>query len=243
MGRQVKVELHTHPLLHKYYFRNIEYKLTNDDKRAIARMIEWGMDKGVEIMCISDHDTTESSIWAQEYVRSKDWGIKIIRGAEVTSMHMADGDRFEVHIGAYGILRAPHPGLPTIEAVRQIKEQGGVCIMNHPMYYPPEFVRNYLPLFDGFEQYNHGAELQEIISRAKEMIALYGTDPEEAYNTATEKYHGAGYFRPDWISEFPGKLRVRSSDNHNSFELYDFWNYEPGTIDEDFFIGRKLIAS
>jgi hypothetical protein len=239
MGRKVKTELHTHPLLHKYYLNSTGVILDNDDKKDIARMVNWAISLGIEVLCPCDHDSTESSIWAQEYVRSMNLPIQIVTGTEVATWEPSVKE--EVHIGAYGILKTPKCGRPINETLKAIHDQGGIAILNHPNAYDKKLVYQLLKSgkFDGYEIYNHCQEIAKMFEHIEYLISVEGYNTEEA---CKHPKWGGGVFHPEYIDkEMPNLLQIQSSDNHNHWEYYQSIPYVPGYMNEDYLKNKHLI--
>lgn len=212
----MKIELHTHPLVHRYYSvdcNNIE--LDSLDRTRIRTMINWAMSLGVEVLCPCDHNCIKSSIWAKEYVNKFNLPIKIVVGTEVSAY---DHDYHEeVHIGAYGIDKLPTLFMPIEDTVKEIHNQGGIAILNHPMRINDTLSERLVVsnIFDGIEVYNH----------CNEIIGLQ------------VGIEGMGTFH----SCNPRLKMLRGSDNHNNYAYYNIYPYVPGDIDKEWIMSTNIL--
>ncbi len=77
----------------------------------------------LDVIAITDHDEIKGAILAQKIAPA--YGIQVICGSEITT---ADG-----HLIALFIHRSVPGGRPLIESVLRVKEQGGLCIVPHPL--------------------------------------------------------------------------------------------------------------
>jgi predicted metal-dependent phosphoesterase TrpH len=228
MGNKIKYDFHTHPLVHKYYMKVAEVTLDYEDRAAIARMVRWAIDKGIQVFCPCDHNTTESSIWARAYARDNGLPIQIITGTEVSCYESSI--RQEIHLGAYGIYRCPPIMKSVSDTIKAIHDQGGIAILNHPMVDDDSFVRNNIELFDGIETYNHTREI-DMQYRQIKFIRKYSDLPDDEILRQALLYRGGGVWTPP---EGYSKLMISGSDNHNIYEyLKGSFDYTPGEIDID----------
>lgn len=232
----LRVDLHTHPLVHKYYMKPNLYRLCNDDCSRIHEMIHFAIDQGIEVLSLSDHDGIQASLYGREYVRERKLPIQIVIGSEVSAYEPGHG---EVHIGAYGLSHNILVGLPVADTIRLIHEYGGIAILNHPMFCDEYVIHLTLPLVDGVEIYNHGTEVSHAISQRRMAREDYGATEEQVAHIPMP---GVGYFKHPLLEEYPNLIRLRGSDNHGDYRiLRDIFPFTPGTLDENWLRKNGLI--
>lgn len=105
------IDLHMHEMT---YSKDSFLKL--DEIVTIAR------ERGLDAVCITDHDSMGLREYAGEY--SKSVGFPIFVGIEYFSLQ---GD-----IVAFGIEDYPKERIPAQEFIDRVKAQGGVCFAAHP---------------------------------------------------------------------------------------------------------------
>jgi predicted metal-dependent phosphoesterase TrpH len=165
------------------------------DPRSIMKA---AMGRGLTHLAITDHDRVEAALRARDQAPE---GLTVIVGEEIKTL---DGDLIAVFIETL----IP-PGMPAIETIQAIREQGGLVGVPHP--------------FDRLRGYGRksGARLEEIADRI---------DWVEAYNarvvagTANER---AADFARD--HELPG---LCASDSHTVLEVgvcYNALEGDPST--------------
>lgn len=76
----------------------------------------------LDVIAITDHDNLDGALEAEQLGPA--YGVEVIPGCEITT---AEG-----HLLALFIHRPVPPGLPLLETVRRVGEQGGLCIAAHP---------------------------------------------------------------------------------------------------------------
>lgn len=230
-----RYDLHTHPLVHKYFMKfdsknRSNYELDEEDKNHIIEMIDFSIGKGVEVLCLSDHDAIQSSLFAREYVYKMGIPIEIVIGAEVTTYSMRYRD---VHIGAYNIKENIPVGLTPQKAIDEIHKQGGIAVLNHPIYYSG-IVPMLLPMLDGVEIYNHCVMANYCVEKRKILMEDYGWTYEMVSNINAE---GAGYFE---VND-DNIIKLHGSDNHRSYEAYSVhFPFTPDSMEDD--VVRKFIG-
>lgn len=160
-SKNLKSDLHMHPLGHKYYFSMAcdfdEVKLDLNDKQSIREIVDWCYhDRGLNAIALTDHDMMQASLFAREYVAQEGLPIEIITGAECT-VNDPKGNRIggEVHLLCLGIDKLPKYDASTSveKMIYAVHEIGGTVIMSHPIIYPESFPR-YCHLLDGYEYKN-----------------------------------------------------------------------------------------
>ncbi len=86
-------------------------------------VVEAAIGKGLDVVCITDHNTIDGALKAQKYARG-DGKIDVVVGEEISTM---DGEL----LGLY-IHERIEPYLSAEETSRRIHEQGGIAIAPHP---------------------------------------------------------------------------------------------------------------
>lgn len=150
----------------------------NDSILSVKTIVDGSIERGVEILCISDHDSLEGYIKAKEYLaKIKNKSILLIPGEEVSSR---DG-----HILAYGIKSKIASGFSAKVTVEKIHEQGGLAVAAHPYsVFGVGKLMNELD-FDAIEGYN--ASLPKWINSlarknlTKLLPCMAGSDGHQEY--------------------------------------------------------------
>lgn len=78
---------------------------------------------GLDVIAITDHNRLAGALEALDL--APNYGLEVIPGCEVTT---AEG-----HLLALFIHRLVPPGLSLVESVRRVGDQGGLCIVPHPL--------------------------------------------------------------------------------------------------------------
>ncbi len=78
--------------------------------------------KGLNVLCITDHDSIGGAVVAQEYAKRFD-DIEVVVGEEIST---ADGEI----VGLWLTEEIP-PGLSAEETIRRIRSQNGIVIAPH----------------------------------------------------------------------------------------------------------------
>ena len=105
--------------------------------------------KGLDVLCIADHDCIEGALAAKEYAERFD-DIEVIVGEEVTT---AEGE-----ILGLWLTELVPPGLSAEETIRRIRAQDGIVIAPHPFsFHVSALNEKILDLdIDGIEVVNGG---------------------------------------------------------------------------------------
>lgn len=102
-------------------------------------------DAHLDALAITDHDTVEAAIHAEE--RAAAYDVCVVRGVEVST---ADG-----HLLALGVAEVPPVGAPIKETVAWVRSEGGVAVVPHPFQRTRHGVRKRdVPAADGIEIFN-----------------------------------------------------------------------------------------
>lgn len=95
---------------------------SSDGTCSVSAVLKQAAEAGLDVIAITDHDTMDGIQEALELAPS--YGIDVIPGCEIST---ADG-----HLLALFIDHPVPAGLSLVETVRQVGEQGGLCIAAHP---------------------------------------------------------------------------------------------------------------
>jgi hypothetical protein len=89
--------------------------------RAILKYVSENTD--LDVIAITDHNEIRGALEAQQLAPS--YGVQVIAGSEISTV--------EGHLLAYFIERNIMEGLPLIETIQRVRDQGGICVAAHPM--------------------------------------------------------------------------------------------------------------
>lgn len=107
----LKAELHVHS---RY----------SDGLDNVEKILRKAIEKRIEVISITDHDTIDGSLSAIELVEAEKLEIAVIPGVEISTT--------SGHLLAYGILQDVEPGLSMEETCRRVKEMKGISALAHP---------------------------------------------------------------------------------------------------------------
>jgi hypothetical protein len=113
---RLRAELHAHSNL-------------SDGMDSVRRMLEAAVEKNLDVISITDHDTVNGSLEAVEIVEEEHLPIKVLVGVEITT---SSG-----HLLAYGIERDVDPKMSMRESCDTVRKLGGICFLAHPF----DFIR------------------------------------------------------------------------------------------------------
>lgn len=99
-----------------------EMTYSKDSFLKLHDMVAIGKAKGLDAICITDHDSMGLRDYAVEYSQYADFPIFV--GIEYYSLH---GD-----IVAFGITEYPTERIPAQDFIDLVKKQGGICFAAHP---------------------------------------------------------------------------------------------------------------
>lgn len=103
--------------MHMHEMRN-----SGDSILMLEQMVELAKRRGLDGICITDHDSMGLKSFAEEYSRKT--GFPIFVGVEYYSLQ---GD-----IVAFGIEDFPKERIPAQEFIDYVQSQGGMCFSAHP---------------------------------------------------------------------------------------------------------------
>lgn len=170
-----------------------------DGTASPRRVLEEAARHGLKVIAVTDHDHMEGAKRIYDLLQQEDWGIEMIWGCEVTAR---DGH----FLGLF--MKRPVKFLMRVEgAIEAIKEQGGLCIIPHPLgrLVPSlsrrkidELLNRGYPI-DGIELYNPSpanAHYRAQVRKLNEQWGLAATGSSDAHFW---QHIGAGY------TLFPGQ--------------------------------------
>ena len=99
-----------------------EMTFSKDSFLKLDEMVRIAKEKGLDAICITDHDSMGLKDYAAEYTKMT--GFPVFVGIEYFSLQ---GD-----IVAFGIDEYPNERIPAQDFIDLVKEQGGVCFAAHP---------------------------------------------------------------------------------------------------------------
>lgn len=99
-----------------------EMRYSGDSFLKLEQMVELARQRGLDGICITDHDSMGLKSFAQEYAERT--GFPIFVGIEYFSLQ---GD-----IVAFGIEDFPKERIPAQEFISHVQSQGGMCFCAHP---------------------------------------------------------------------------------------------------------------
>ena len=122
---QGHADLHTHT--HYSGFNKAFFIPYPESVTPPERMVDVAVKKGLDVLCITDHDEIEGALKAQRYVREKELETAVVVGEEVTT---ADG-----HVLGLFLQERIPPCLSAVETIDLIHGQGGLAVAPHPFSY------------------------------------------------------------------------------------------------------------
>lgn len=90
----------------------------SDGRLAVNELLERATEKGVDILAITDHDTIDAILPAQEYIREHNLALELINGVEISTKW----ESFEIHIVGLGFT-PEHLALTTLLSEQQKKRE------------------------------------------------------------------------------------------------------------------------
>ncbi|MGO8946469.1 MAG: PHP domain-containing protein [Ktedonobacterales bacterium] len=170
-----------------------------DGTASPRRVLQEAKRRGLSVIAVTDHDHMEGAKRVQEIIDREGSDIEMIWGCEVTAR--------EGHfLGLF--MKRPVKFLIHVEgAIDAIKEQGGLCIIPHPMgrLVPSlsrkkieELLRRGYPI-DGIELYNPSPANAWVRSQVRELNQQWGFAAIGSSDAHFWQHIGAGY------TLFPGE--------------------------------------
>ncbi len=169
-----------------------------DGTASPRRVIEVAKQRGMKVIAVTDHDHMEGAKRVYDLIQTEGHDLDMIWGCEVTAR--------EGHfLGLF--MKKPVKFLMRVEgAIEAIKEQGGLCIIPHPMgrLVPSlsrkkidELLERGYPI-DGIELYNPSPANAGARKQVRELNAQWGFAGTGSSDAHFWQHIGAGY------TQFPG---------------------------------------
>lgn len=98
----------------------------SDGMMTVQQILDWVEEKtDLDVLAITDHDDVEGGLRARELAARGGYRFEVIAGAEISTR---DG-----HLIALFLERPVRSSRSIEETVEAVREQGGLCIVPHPM--------------------------------------------------------------------------------------------------------------
>lgn len=143
-----------------------EKRFSKDSFLMLEEMVELAKKRGLDAICITDHDDMGLRSYAEEY--SKKVGFPIFVGIEFYSLQ---GD-----ILAFGIDSYPDERISAQEFIDMVHEQGGVVISAHPFRHNRRGLEDNLDTLKGVDAIEilNGSTLPDATMMAVKYARKYG---------------------------------------------------------------------
>ena len=143
-----------------------EKRYSLDSTLALEEIVEIAKKRGLDAICITDHDSMGLREYAEEY--SKKTGFPIFVGIEYFSLQ---GD-----ILAFGIDHYPEDRISAQEFIDYVHEQGGVVVSAHPFRHNRRGLEWYLDILKGVDAIEilNGSTLPDAAMVAVQYARKYG---------------------------------------------------------------------
>ncbi len=200
----------------------------SDGMATVEEILEYVQDKtDLDLIAITDHDMFDGSEAARDLAARRNYRFGLVTGMEVTTI--------EGHLLGLGIERPVRSLQPLARTIAQIHEQGGICIVPHPMSWMIRSVgqRGILRIhnnpqsevyFDGFEVMNPSLAGRVTSAQAKRLNDAHlhlaetgGSDAHTLSMIGTGVTHYDGFGEEDFRKAL--RARVTQPDGH-------FWTRE-----------------
>jgi predicted metal-dependent phosphoesterase TrpH len=97
-----------------------------DGMASVAEILEYvEHETDLDLIAITDHDLLEGALEARELAARKQYRFETIVGMEITTL--------EGHLLAYDLDQPIRMLMPLSRTIRLVREQGGFCVVPHPM--------------------------------------------------------------------------------------------------------------
>ena len=167
----------------------------SDGLNSPRQVVQAASKAGLHIIAVTDHDTMEGAIRAQEYSQKRpDLGIKVILGEEVSTLNG--------HVIGLFLKSFVPPRLSAKRTVELIHQQGGLAVLAHPFHLytgknseHPKAVEiiGQIP-FDGIETINHGDALSFWSNKkALKILEQHKLAPIGCSDAHNSRFVGMGY--------------------------------------------------
>ncbi len=233
-GMLSRADLHTHT--HYSGFSKVGFIPYPESVTPPETMVDTAMKKGLNVLCITDHNEIKGAWRAQRYVREKGLDIEVVAGEEVTTV---DGEV----LGLFLQERIPK-GLSAAETIEIIHDQDGLAVAPHPFSYrcPSLGARISEFCLDGVEVLNaaHRDAYVNRLAKREAGLAFAHTGGSDAHSPE---------MLGDAYTEFPGEsaedlyLAIRQRETNPGggtapLRHWILWNMEIAHG-----VGKRLLAS
>jgi predicted metal-dependent phosphoesterase TrpH len=187
-----------------------------DGTASPQRVLAVARQRNLQVIAVTDHDHLEGAKRLQELLdRGQTHDVQLIWGVEVTTR--------EGHFLGLFIRKAPRFLLHVEEAIEQIKDQGGLCVIPHPMgRLVPSLSRRKIDdlltrgyQIDAIELYNPSPANASARDEVRRLNAQWGLAATGSSDAHFWQHIGAGY------TLFPGATAEdvrRAITNHTTRE-------------------------
>lgn len=200
----------------------------SDGMASVQEILDYVEDKtDLDLIAITDHDMFDGSEVARELAARKKYRFRVVTGMEITTV--------EGHLLGLGMKNPVRSLQPLAKTIAQIHEQGGICVVPHPMSWMIRSVgRNGIlrihnrpsseVYFDGFEVMNPSVAGRVSSKQARHLnltqLHLAETGGSDSH-TLSMIGTGLTYFQGKSEEDFRTSLRDRltTPDGH-------FWTRE-----------------
>lgn len=97
---------------------------SHDGRNSVKELLDSAINKNIDIISITDHDTVNGSLEAIETVNSEHLPIIVLPGVEISTE--------EGHLLAYGVSEDFERGIPMRETAKLVRKAGGAAAVAHP---------------------------------------------------------------------------------------------------------------
>jgi len=165
-----------------------------DGTASPQRVLEVARQRNLQVIAVTDHDHLEGAKRLQELLdRDQTHDVQLIWGVEVTTR--------EGHFLGLFIRKAPRFLLHVEEAIEQIKDQGGLCVIPHPMgRLVPSLSRRKIDdlltrgyQIDAIELYNPSPANASARDEVRRLNAQWGLAATGSSDAHFWQHIGAGY--------------------------------------------------
>lgn len=150
---------------------------SSDGVDSVKALIAAALEKGLNCISITDHNTVNGSLEAMEYVEEEHIPITVIPGVEIST---SDG-----HMLAYGITRDVDRGMEMKETAILVRKLGGISAIAHPFRFHKHGIVAFwkvISVVDAIEVFNAKFymgvcnTLSSIIAKRYNKPAIAGSD-------------------------------------------------------------------
>ncbi len=141
----------------------------SDGRSSVKEILKVAVERRIDVVSITDHDTVGGSLEALEIVREEHLPVIVVPGVEIST---AQG-----HLLAYGITDEIDPGMEMDETARIVRDLGGLTSLAHP-----------------FQFYRHGA-LRLRCFEVVDCVEIFNAKSPRLFNYLSEifrKKYGKG---------------------------------------------------